>query len=80
MRSQSIDLFLAFPQDDLEVNFYTELKIGIDAPNGVKRHYVLKLNKSIYFLKQDSSNWFETLKAGLNSIYFEQSQVEPCVF
>ena len=57
-----------------------ELPIGLDAPDGGKRDYVMKLNKSIYGLNQASENWFDTLKAGLNFRYFEQLQVDPCVF
>ena len=57
-----------------------ELPIGLDAPDVGKRYYVMKLSKSLYGLKQASANWFETLKAGFNSRYFEPSQVDPCVF
>ena len=71
LRSQSIDFVLAFTQADLDVNVYMDFPIGIYVPNGGKRYYVLKLNKSLYGLKQASANWFETLKAGLNSRYFE---------
>ena len=70
LRSRSIDFVLEFPQSDLDVNVYMDLPIGIDAPYGGKRDYVLKLNKSLYSFKKDSENWFETLKAGLNSRYF----------
>ena len=59
---------------------YMELPIGLDALDVGKRDYVLKLNKYLYRLKQSSANWFDTLKAGLNSRDFEQSQVDPCVF
>ena len=80
LRSRSIDFVLEFPQTDLDVNVYMELPISIDAHNGGKRDYILKLKKSLYGLKQDTTNWFETLKEGLNSRAFKQSQVNPCVF
>ena len=41
---------------------------------------MLKLNKSLYGLKQGSYNWFEKLKKGLVDRQFSQSQVDPCVF
>ena len=40
----------------------------------------MNLNKYLCGLKQASENWFETLKAGLNSRDFEKLQVNPCVF
>jgi hypothetical protein len=41
---------------------------------------VLRLNKSLYGLKQAGHNWFEKLKAGLIDRDFVQSQVDKCVF
>ena len=58
LRSRSIDIVLAFPQADLNVNVYMELPIGLDGPGGGKREYVLKLKKSLYGLKKASANWF----------------------
>ena len=80
LRLRSIDFVLELPQADLDVNVYMDLPIGIDAPYGGKRDYVLKLNKYIYGLKQNSTNYFETLKEGLNSRDFEQPQMNPYVF
>ena len=51
LRSRSIAFVIVFPQANLDVNVYMELPIGLDAPNGGKRDYVLKLNKYIYGLK-----------------------------
>ena len=80
LKSRSIDFFLAFPYNDLDVKVYMDLSIGIYSPDGGKRGYILKLNKSLCGLKQSSANWFDKLKAVLNSRCFEQSQVDPCVF
>ncbi len=53
-------------------------------PSGVSdtdhRKYVLKLNKSLYGLKQSGYNWFEKLREGLVMRDFVQSQVDKCVF
>ena len=43
-------------------------------------HYVLKLNKSLYELKQAGYNWFEKLHEGLIACDFIQSQVDKCIF
>ena len=75
----SIDFVLAFPQADLDVNLYTELRIGIYSPDGVKRDYILKPNEYIYGLNKSSANWFENFKADLDSIDFEQYNVDPWV-
>ena len=64
-------IFLSFSQADLDVNVYMEFPIGTDPPGGGNRDDVLKPNKYLYVVKQASANWFETLKAGLNSIEFQ---------
>jgi len=77
--SRSIDFVLAFPQADLDVDVFMELPIGMDV-DGNRSDWVLKLNKSLYGLKQASSNWFQKLKEGLEDRDYVQSQVDPCVF
>ena len=64
LKSKSIDFVLAFPQADLDVPVYMELPAGvnpIDVSDGDRRRYVLKLNKSLYGLRQVGFNWFEKL-------------------
>jgi hypothetical protein len=57
-----IDFVLAFPQADLDVPVYIESPAGVD-PVDVsdidRRRYVLKLNKSLYGLKQAEFYWFK---------------------
>ncbi len=60
-----------------------ELPAGVNPVNisdGDRRRYVLKLNKSLYGLKQAGYNWFEKLRKGLITRDFIQSQVDKCVF
>jgi hypothetical protein len=81
LSSKSIDFVLAFPQADLEIPVYMELPIGFDAPEGEHcKSYVLRLNKSLYGLKQAGYNWFAKLSNGLQDRGFVQSSIDPCVF
>jgi hypothetical protein len=76
---KSTDFVLAFPQADLEIPVYMELSIGFDAPNGENcKFYVLRLNKSLYGLKQAGYNWFAKLSNGLQDRRFLQSNIDPC--
>jgi hypothetical protein len=81
LSSKSIDFVLAFSQADLEVPVYMELHISFDPPEGEYcKSYVLRLNKSLYELKQAGYNWFAKLSIGLQDRGFVQSSIDPCVF
>jgi hypothetical protein len=58
-----------------------ELPIGFDAPNNEnQKHCFLRLNKSLYGLKQAGYNWFAKLSNGLQDCGFVQNSVDPCIF
>jgi len=60
-----------------------ELPSGVtplDEVNDNRRRYGLRLNKSVYGLKQAGHNWFEKLRSGLEDRDFLQSRVDSCVF
>jgi hypothetical protein len=81
--SKSINLVLAFPQANLDVPVYMELPAGInpvDDNDDNQCHYVLKLSRSHYGLKQAGYNWFEKLGEDLVPGDFIQSQVDKCIF
>jgi hypothetical protein len=68
LQSKSIDFVLAFPQADLDVPVFMELPAGVNPiafSDENQRCHVLKLNKSLYGLKQAGYNWFEKLQEGL---------------
>jgi hypothetical protein len=55
-------------QADLDVPVYMELPVGVnpvDVTDDSQRCYVLKLNKSLYGLKQAGYNWFKKLHESL---------------
>ncbi len=65
---------LASPQADLEIPVYMELPIGFDALDGEShKFYVLRLNKSLYGLKQAGNHWFAKLSNGLQDCGIVQS-------
>ena len=55
LETRSIGFNLAFPQADLDVDFFMEFPVGFD-PGLDSRKYVIKLNKSLYGLKQAAHN------------------------
>jgi hypothetical protein len=52
----------------------------VDILDENQRCYDLKLNKSLYGLKQAGYNWFEKLQDGLIACAFIQSQIDKCIF
>ncbi len=81
LESKAIDFVLAFPQAELDVDIWMYLPIGfqVDTENKSKC-YILKLNKSLYGLKQASLNWFKKLKQGLIDHRFRPSAINPCLY
>jgi hypothetical protein len=81
LESKAIDFVLVFPQAKLDVNIWMYLPIGfqVDTENKSKC-YILKLNKSLYGLKQASLNWFEKLKQNLIDHGFHPSAIDPCLY
>jgi hypothetical protein len=79
--SKTFDFVLAFPQVELDVNIWMYLPIGfqVDTENESKC-YILKLNKSLYGLKQASLNWFKELKQGLIDHGINLSAIKPCLY
>jgi hypothetical protein len=82
--SKAIDFVLAFPQADLEEDIWMQLPIGFQVDGQTEedsdKHYVLKLNKNLYGLKQGSFNWYEKLKTSLIDRDFKPSDIDPCLY
>ncbi len=60
-----------------------ELPAGVNpahVSDGAQHRYILKLNKSLYGLKQAGYNWLKKLHEGLFTRDFIQSQVNKCDF
>ena len=75
-----IDFVLDFHQAKLDVDVYMEIPAGMVLQNGHRGLSILKLNKSLYGLKQASANWYKMISKGLTDMGFKSSEVDPCVF
>ena len=64
------------------MSVYVELPAGmvLEGKNNSSSAYVLKLNKSLYGLKQGRLNWHKKLKEALLVRVFTESISDPCVF
>jgi len=78
--TRSMDFILAFPQADLDVDVFMELPFGFEQQSSDGQRHVLKLNKSLYGLKQAAHNWFNTLDKGFKDRGFKPSNIDPCVY
>ena len=58
----------------------TELKVDNQTEAESERHYILKLNKSLYGLKQASFNWYGKLKTALVNQGFKPSDIDQCLY
>ena len=75
LSSKQVDYTAAFVQAPVTENIYVEMPRGYKQPGKV-----LKLNKSLYGLKQSPRNWFLHLKKGLIRQGFTPSNFDPCLF
>ncbi len=76
--SKAIDFVLALPQAELDVDIWMYLQIGfhVDTENESKS-YILKLNKSLYGLKQASLNWFKKAQTRFNQPWISPISNQP---
>ena len=64
------------PEEQHRTGVYVNMPRGFEEPG-----HVLKLNKSLYGLRQSPKNWFDHLKTQLENVGFEQAiDVDPCLF
>ena len=76
---ESIDINTAFLYGTLNELIYMNIPHGI-YNNLDRNQYLLKLNRSIYGLKQASRTWFEKLCSTLLSFKFKQLTFEKSIF
>ena len=86
LHTVQVDYTSAFCQAPVHEDIYVSLPRGWKTLNqmgldiGFKDDHVLKLNRSLYGLKQSPKNFYNHLRERLESIGFVQSQCDPCLF
>ena len=81
-----VDYVSAFCQAPIDEDVYVELPRGWQTLNSLgidekfKKDHVLKLNQSLYGLRQSPRNFFMHLKSNLERVGFRQSTTDPCLF
>ena len=73
-----MDVVTAFLNGTLEEDIYMQQPDGYLQPG--KEHFVCKLKKSLYGLKQSPRCWNKVLTEFLTSVGFVQSSADPCVY
>lgn len=74
-----MDAVAAFLNGIPKETIYLRIPQGFDIPGRTERT-VLKVNKSIYGLKQSPRCWYDELRLFLISINFRASTANPCLF
>jgi len=91
LKSRQVDYVSAYTQAPLDCELYMNIPPGFVVNNGIlefsnastkgnSTHYVLRLNKNVYGLKQAGNNWFTELRGSLLALNFKQSSHDPCLF
>jgi hypothetical protein len=89
-KSHQVDFAQAFTQPPIEEDIYMRIPQGWYVVDGCLRqhehpkfrdvaHYI-KLEKSLYGIKQAARAWFHFLEPGLLRLGFKASEVDPCLF
>ena len=76
----SIDFVRAYTQADVETDIFMQLPAGTTIQGMDPNKHLLKLQKTLYGLKDAQVTWHDHIKAGLLSQGFRQSKVDPCLF
>ena len=77
---KQVDFIMAYPQAPVENDLYMELPHGIATKHGNSKEHVLKITSNLYGQKQAGRVWNQYLVSKLESIGFQQSLVDECIF
>jgi hypothetical protein len=88
-KSSQIDFAQAFTQPPIAEDVYMRIPQGFYVADGnlhqhadprYPDHHYIKLEKSLYGIKQAARAWFHYLEPGLIKLGFKASPVDPCLF
>ena len=77
-KTRVIDYTNAFPQANIDTDIYVEPPALFGSKTGQDR--VLKLQKSLYGLKQSPRTFYQHLSQGLQNRGWKPSAIDPCLF
>jgi hypothetical protein len=82
MSLQLMDVVTVYLYGSLDSNIYMKVPDGMSVPNANIWHniYCVKLNKSLYDLKQSERMWYNRLKEFLLNKCYSNNDDCPCVF
>lgn len=78
LQVQHYDIKNAFLNADLTETIYMRQPKGYEVKG--KEHCILKLNKSLYGLKQSASLWNKNISDKLKELRYTQGKADPCLY
>ena len=77
-----MDVVIAYLYGSLENDMYMKLPEGFNLPNkaNFKEDYSIKLNKSLYGLKQPGRMWYNCLSEYLLKEGYKNDPICPCIY
>lgn len=78
MSVKHYDIETAYLNGDIHHEIYMNQPEGYEVPG--KEHYVCKLKRSLYGLKQSANEWNKKLNDSLIQVGFKQGEIDPCLY
>jgi Reverse transcriptase (RNA-dependent DNA polymerase) len=75
-----IDFVLAYPQADVEYDFFMKIPKGFEIDGKTRSTHVLKLVKNLYGQKQARRVWNQHLHGALLDMGWKQSKIDECLY
>jgi len=80
LNMQMMDVVTAYLYGSIDKEIYMTVPEGIDYNKDKFKRPCVRLNRSLYGLKQSGRMWFQRLSSFLTSCGFINSDISPCVF